>query len=222
MLKNVRNNTSTHSADSLSPERAVGDAVGDLSAVELLEQICETTNGDLGLAPAGSTTANDAPGTSDDTPEEDSPAPPGGVSPLVPVNDAPSPGSSPGPAPPLGSSPAGSAPSCTAPQGGSVRGRGASRGGRGSAPTPAVTRSSSRGEFARGGITQRGGRGSGSARGRGTRGGRGSTSTPATTRSASSVLTAKTISELCRLSYAFTVKGEFPDVAHRDDTFGFT
>ena len=37
-----------------------------------------------------------------------------------------------------------------------------------------------------------------------------------------SVATAKTISELRRLSYAFTVKGEFPDVAHRDGTFGFT
>ena len=45
---------------------------------------------------------------------------------------------------------------------------------------------------------------------------------PATTGSASSVPTAKTISELRRLSYAFTVKGEFPDVAHGDFTFGFT
>ena len=222
MLRDVRNYTSNHSADSVSPERAVGDAVGDLSAIKRLEKNCETTNRDLGVAPAGSASANDAPGTSGSTPEEDSPAPPGGVSPPVPVNDASSPGSSPGPAPPLGSSPAGSAPSGTAPQGGFVRGRGSSRGGRGSAPTPAVTRSASRGGSAPGGITQRGGRGSGSARGRGTRGGRGSTSTPATTRSASSVPTAKTISELHRLSYAFTVKGEFPDVAHRDGTFGFT
>ena len=71
------------------------------------------------------------------------------VSPPVSVNDASSPGSSPGPAPPLGSSPAGSAPSGTAPQGGSVRGRGSSRGGRGSAPTPAVTRSAPRGGSAR-------------------------------------------------------------------------
>ena len=46
--------------------------------------------------------------------------------------------------------------------------------------------------------------------------------TPAATRSALSVPTAKTISELRRLSYAFTVKGEFSDVAHRDGTFGFT
>ena len=138
------------------------------------------------------------------------------------MNGACSSGSSPGSAPPLGSSPAGSSPSSTAPQGGSVRGRGSSRGERDSPPTPAVIRSASRGGSARGGITQRGGRGSGSARGRGTRGGRVFTSTPATTRSASSVPNAKTISELCRLSYAFTVKGEFPDVALRDGTFCFT
>ena len=97
--------------------------------------MCETTNRDRGLASAGSTPANDAPGTSGGTPEEDSPAPPGGVNPPVPVNDASSLGSSPGPAPPLGPSPAGSAPSGTVPQGGSVRGRGSSRGGRGSAPS---------------------------------------------------------------------------------------
>ena len=60
-------------------------------------------------------------------------------------------------------------------------------------------------------------------RGRGSsRGGRGSTSTPATTRSASSVPTAKNINGLRRLSYAFTVRGEFPDVAHRDGTFVLT
>ena len=51
MLRDVRNYTSNHSADSLSPERAVGDAVGDPSSIELLEQICETNNRDLGLAP---------------------------------------------------------------------------------------------------------------------------------------------------------------------------
>ena len=117
MLRDVQNYTSNHSVDSLSPERAVGDAVGDPSAIGLLEQICETTNRDLGLAPAGSTPSNDAPGTAGGTPEEDIPAPPGGVSPPVPVNDAYSPGSSPGPAPPLGSSPTGSAPPGTAPQG---------------------------------------------------------------------------------------------------------
>ena len=33
---------------------------------------------------------------------------------------------------------------------------------------------------------------------------------------------AKTISELRRLSYAFTLTGDFPDVAHSDGTFGFT
>ena len=221
MLRDVRTYTSNNSADSLSPECAVGEVVGNLSAIELLEQICETTNRGLGLALAGSTPANDAPGTSGGTPEEDSPAPPGGVSPPVPVNEASSPVSSPGLASRPGSSPAGSAPSGTAPQGGCVRGRGSSRGGRGSAPTPAVTKYASGGECARGCITQCGGRGRGSARARGTRGGRGSTSTPATTRSASSVLTAKTISELRRLSYAFTLKGGFPDVGHMDGTFGF-
>ena len=191
-----RNYTSNNSVDSVSPERAVGDAVGDPSAIERFEQVCEITNRDLGLAPAGSTPANHAPGTSCGTPEEDSPAPPEGVSPSVPVNGASSSGSSPGLAPPLGSSPAGSALSGTAPQDGSVRGRGLSRGGRSPAPTPAVTRSSWRGGSAWRGFTQRDRLGSGSARGRGTRGGRGSTSTPATTRFASSVPTAKTISEL--------------------------
>ena len=129
MLRDVRNYTSNHSADSLFPERAVGDAVGDLSAIEFLENKCEATNRDLGLAPAGSTPASNAPGTSSGgTPEEDSPAPPGEVSPPVPFNDVSSPGSSPGPAPPLGPPPASSAPSDTVPQSGSVRGRGSSRG----------------------------------------------------------------------------------------------
>ena len=81
MLIDVRNYTSNHSVDSLSPECAVGGAVGDPSAIELPEQICETTNRDLGLATAGSTPANDVPGDSGGTPEEDSPAPPGEVSP---------------------------------------------------------------------------------------------------------------------------------------------
>ena len=115
MLRDVRNYTSNHSADSLFPERAVGDSVVDLFTIELLGQICETTNRDLELAPDGSTPANDVPEISGGTPEEDSRSPPGGVSPPVPVNDASSPESSPGPAPPLGSSPAGSAPSGTAP-----------------------------------------------------------------------------------------------------------
>ena len=68
MPRDVRNYTSNRSADSLSPERAVGDAVGDLSAIGLLEQIFETTNSDLGLEPAGSTPANDVPETSGGTP----------------------------------------------------------------------------------------------------------------------------------------------------------
>ena len=38
MLRDVRNYTSKHSADLLSHEYAVGDAVGDLSAIELLGQ----------------------------------------------------------------------------------------------------------------------------------------------------------------------------------------
>ena len=95
-----------------------------------------------------------------------------------------------------------------------MRGRGLSSSGRGPALMPAVTRSASWGEPARGGITQRGGRGSESARGRGTRGGRSSTLTPATT---SSVPTANTIIELRLISYAFTVNGEFPGVAHKDE-----
>ena len=57
-------------------------------------------------------------------------------------------------------------------------------------------------------------------------GGRGSTSTtavtPAVTRSVSRIPNAKTLSELRRISYAFTAKGEVPDVAHRDGSFGFT
>ena len=63
MLRGVLNYTPNHLADLISPERAVGGAVGDLSAIELLKQLCETTNRDLALSPAGSTPANDAPGT---------------------------------------------------------------------------------------------------------------------------------------------------------------
>ena len=44
MLRDMRNYTSNHLVDSLSPERTVGnavrDTVGDPSAIELLEQIC--------------------------------------------------------------------------------------------------------------------------------------------------------------------------------------
>ena len=46
--------------------------------------------------------------------------------------------------------------------------------------------------------------------------------TPAVTRSVSRIPNAKTLRELRRISYAFTAKGEFPDVAHRDGSFGFT
>ena len=104
---------------------------------------------------------------------------------------------------------------------GTTSGPAASRGGRGA-----------RGGSSRGGITTRSGRGY--TGGRGSSGGRGaasaptrpttrsSSSQPSTTQSAPSQPSARTISELRRLSYAFTVKGEFPDVAHRDGSFGFT
>ena len=154
MLRDVQNYTSNHSVDELSPERAVEEAVGDPSAIELLEQVFETTNRDLGRAPAGSTPANDAPGISGGTPEEDSPAPPGRVSSPVPVNGASSSGSSPGAPPPLGLSSASSAPSGTAPRGGYVRRRGSCRDRGGSAPTLAVNRSAWRSRPARGCITQ--------------------------------------------------------------------
>ena len=42
------------------------------------------------------------------------------------------------------------------------------------------------------------------------------------TRSVAKQPNAKTISKIRRFSYAFTVKGEFPDVAHRDGSFRFT
>ena len=46
--------------------------------------------------------------------------------------------------------------------------------------------------------------------------------TPAVTRLVSRIPNAKTLCELRRISYAFTAKREFPDVAHRDGSFGFT
>ena len=230
MLRDVRNYTFNHSVDSLSPEHAVGDP----PVLELLEQVRQITDRDLGVSPAGPSPADGAPETSGGTPEGDSPASPGGVSPPEPGDGASPPGSSPGPATPPGSSsdpatppgssPSGPAPSGAASRGGSARGRGSSRGGR-------VARGgSSRGGSARGGTTPRGGResarGRGLASGRGSRGGRGSTSTtavtPAVTRSVSRIPNAKTLCELRRISYAFTAKGEFPDVAHRDGSFGFT
>ena len=125
------------------------------------------------------------------------------------IRDRPTGSSSPGPATPLGSSPSGSASSGTAPRGGSAQGRG--HGGRGG---------SSRSGSARGGSTSRGGRGS--TDGRGSRGGRGPTPARPVTRSVAKQPNAKTIGEIRRLSYAFTVKGEFPDVAHWDGSFRFT
>ena len=118
MVRDVRNCTFNHSIDSLSPDHAVGDP----PLIDLLEQIRETTDRDLGLNPAGSS----PPGPSGDAPGVDSPASPGGVSPPAPGESASLPGSppsgeaptgssSPGPATPLGSSPSGFALSGTAP-----------------------------------------------------------------------------------------------------------
>lgn len=60
--------------------------------------------------------------------------------------------------------------------------------------------------------------------GRSSRGGRGSTSAPAraVTRSVPRMPNAKAVREIRRISYAFTAKEEFPDVAHRDGSFCFT
>ncbi|CAB1118025.1 unnamed protein product [Ectocarpus sp. CCAP 1310/34] len=49
-----------------------------------------------------------------------------------------------------------------------------------------------------------------------------SRTTTTMTWSSSRMPNAKTIRELRRTSYAFTAKGEFPEVAHRDGSFGFT
>ena len=139
------------------------------------------------------------------------PAPGEGASPpgSPPSGAAPTGSSSPGPATSLGSSPSGSAPSGTSPRGGSTKGR--DSGGRGG---------SSRGGSVRGGSKSRGGRRL--TGGRGSRGGRGPAPARPVTRSVPKHPNAKTISEIRRLSYAFTVKGEFPDVAHRDGFFRFT
>ena len=211
MVRDVRNYTFNHSIDSLSPDHAVGDP----PLIDLLERLRETTDRDLGFSPAGSSPpAYGAPGHSGDAPGVDSPASTGGVSPPAPGEGASPPGSppsgaaptgssSPGPATPLGSLPSGSAPSGTAPRGGSAQGRGRGRHG-----------SSSRGGSARGRSTSRCGRGS--------RGGRGPAPARPITRSVAKQTNAKTIGEIRRRSYAFTVKGEFPDVAHRDGSFRFT
>eukprot|EP00903_Cladosiphon_okamuranus_P015234 g14080.t1 len=203
MIRDVRNHTVNHSVDSLSPDYAVGDP----SVLELLDQISNVTARDLGLSPAASSPGDNEPVASGGAP--------GGVSPPGPGPDTgePPPGASPGAETSPGSTPPGLAPSGAAPRGGPARGRSSSRSGRGTRGGP------SRGGSARGGIATRGGRGSVS--GRGSRGGRSSTSASPVTRAASRIPNAKTISELRRLSYAYTTKGEFPDVAHRDGSFGF-
>ena len=94
MVKDVRNYTFNHSIDSLSPDHAVGDP----PLIDLLEQIRETTDRDLGLNPAGSS----PPGPSGDAPGVDSPASPGGVSPPAPGEGASPPGSPPSGAAPTG------------------------------------------------------------------------------------------------------------------------
>eukprot|EP00903_Cladosiphon_okamuranus_P019283 g17724.t1 len=208
MIRDVRNYTTNHSVDALSPTHAVGDP----SVLELLEDISNVTNRDLGIDPAV---------PAEDAAADESLASPGGVSPPAPGGGTPSPAASPpspapagstsDPATPPSTSGAGSAP------GRSVRGRGSSRGGRD------ARGGSSRSASARGGTATRGGRGSVS--GRGSRSGRSSTSAPAgtrVTRAVSSAPNKKTLSELRRLSYAFPAMGEFPDVAHRDATLGFT
>ena len=91
--------------------------------IDLLEQIRETTDRDLGLNPAGSSSpADGVPGPSGDAPGVDSSVSPVGVSHPSPGEGASPPGSppsgaaptrcpSPAPATPLGSSPSGTAPS---------------------------------------------------------------------------------------------------------------
>eukprot|EP00752_Nemacystus_decipiens_P015081 g13435.t1 len=88
MVRDVRNYTTNHSVDSLSSDHAVGDP----SVLELIEQIADVTNRDLGLSPTGSSTANEASGDSRATPEGETPASPGGVSPPGPGAGASPPG----------------------------------------------------------------------------------------------------------------------------------
>ena len=217
MIRDVRNYTTNHSVDALSPNHVVGDP----SVLELLEDISTVHNRDLGLSSADPSPA------AEDTPADDSLASPGVVrnpesgngalSPAAsPSGPAPA-GSSSGPASPPGTSGTGSAAIGAASRGRSACRHGSSRGGR-------DTRGdSSRGAFARGGIATRGGRGSMS--GCGSRGGRGSMSAPPDTRitrAITRVPNQKTLSELRQLSYAFLAMGEIPDVAHRDATLGFT
>eukprot|EP00903_Cladosiphon_okamuranus_P015299 g14134.t1 len=71
MIRDVRNYTTNHSVDALSPTHAVGDP----SVLELLEDISNVTNRDLGINPAD---------PAEDAPADDSLASPGGVSPPAP------------------------------------------------------------------------------------------------------------------------------------------
>ncbi|CAB1109543.1 unnamed protein product [Ectocarpus sp. CCAP 1310/34] len=63
MVRDVRNYTFNHSIDSLPPDHDVGD----IPVIELLEQIHETTNRDLGVSSAGTPPTDDAPRTSGET-----------------------------------------------------------------------------------------------------------------------------------------------------------
>ena len=70
MVRDGRNCSFNHSINSLSPDHAVGDP----PLIDLLDQIRETTDLDLGLSPAGSSPpADGAPGPSGDAPGVDSP-----------------------------------------------------------------------------------------------------------------------------------------------------
>ena len=64
MLRDVRNYTFNHSVNSLSPEHAVGDP----PVLELLEQVRQITDRDLGVSPAGPSPADGALETSGSTP----------------------------------------------------------------------------------------------------------------------------------------------------------
>ncbi|CAB1113712.1 unnamed protein product [Ectocarpus sp. CCAP 1310/34] len=166
MIRDVRNYTTNHSVDALSPTHAVGDP----SVLELLEDISTVHNRDL-----GTNSADPAP-AAEDAPADDSLASPGGVSPPEPGDGASSPAAS------LSApAPAGSTSSPATPPRASV--------------TPAVA------------LRVVHLRVVGVAR---------------VTRAISRVPNKKTLSELRRLSYAFPAMGEFPDVAHRDATLGFT
>ena len=81
MIRVVRNYTTNHSVDALSPNPTVGDP----SVVELLEDISTVNNRDLGLRSADPSPA------AEDAPADDSLTSPGGVSPPESGNGAPSP-----------------------------------------------------------------------------------------------------------------------------------